>query len=72
MMDVIGLGKQVAKLFNNVIGLQDKLERTGFYKFLDEYHLEINREDCDHDDLIIWKQRKEDLMNTIFSELRKK
>ena len=71
MFDVIALGTEVAKLLNNVDGLRKDLEKTGFFKFLDTYHLESKRADMDHDDLIVWRQRKEDLYNTIFNELRK-
>lgn len=70
--DVIALGTEVAKAINTVPELVDKLNASGLYKFLDTYHLEISRADMDHDDLIVWKQRKEDLMDTIIEELRKR
>ena len=48
-----GSVKEVAKLLNNVDGLRKDLEKTGFFKFLDTYHLESKRADMDHDDLIV-------------------
>lgn len=73
-MDVIGLGKEVGKVLNNIFAqlpTRDQRVMKSFYKFLDEYHLEINRDDCDHDDLILWKQRKDDLIDTILTEMRR-
>lgn len=75
MLDVIGLGKEVGEVLNNAFDqIPNKYERAmnQFFKFLDEYHLESVREDMDHDDLIVWKQRKDDLMNTIIAEIRRK
>ena len=74
-MDVIGLGVEVGKVLNNVfdqLPTSDQRVMNSFFKFLDEYHLESQRKDMDHDDLMVWKQRKDDLMDTIIREVRSK
>lgn len=71
---VVELGVQAGKVLNKALEqlpTRDQRVMKEFFKFIDRYHEEVMREDCDHDDLIVWKQRKDDLMDTIIEQLRK-
>ena len=73
-MDIIKLGTQVGKVMNNIfdqLPTRDQRVMEEFFKFSDRYKEEIGREDADFDDLVIWKDRKELLMETIINSLRK-
>lgn len=73
-LDVIALGTSVGTLLNNIFDqLPTHQQRVmeEFFEFSDRYKLEIARDDADFDDLVIWKDRKELLMETIINSLRK-
>lgn len=73
ILEVISLGKQVGKVLNKVLDqlpTHDQRIMKEFYKFNDRYQEEIARLDADHDDLILWKERKDELLNTIMKTLQ--
>lgn len=72
--EILSLGKQVSEVMGKILDQlpsHDQRVMKEFYKFIDRYNEEIAREDSDHDDLILWRERKELLINTILKELRK-
>ena len=74
-MDIVKLGTEVGKVLNKALDkLPDHDQRVmkEFFKFLDRYDEELVRADMDHDDLIVWKQRKDILNDTVIDQMRKK
>lgn len=73
--EIIALGTEVGKVLNGILEklpTRDQRVMKNFFIFLDRYEEEIVRADSDHDDLIVWKQRKDDLMNTVIKQMREK
>jgi len=71
---IIALGIEVAGVFNKLLAqLPDRDQKVvdEFYKFIDMYTTEIARADADHDDLIMWKDRKELLLDTVIKGIKK-
>lgn len=42
------------------------------YEFLEKYEEEISRADADFDDLLLWDERKQLLLDTIIKEISRK
>lgn len=73
--DIIKLGTKVAGTLDSAIALlpeHDQRVMKEFFKFLDKIDEEKLRADSDHDDLIVWKMRKDKLLSTTIEELRRK
>lgn len=69
---IASLGTEVGKVINNIIDRlptfeQKKMEE--FVKFEKAYQEEILRADSDTDDLVLWRYRRELLLNTIVKEI---
>lgn len=69
---LIPLATEVGKVINNIVSRlptyeQKKLEE--FIKFEKKYQEEILRADSDTDDLVLWRYRRELLLNTIIKEI---
>lgn len=74
ILEIIGIGKEVGKVLNKVLDqIPDSDQRTmnEFFKFENRYNEEIAREDADHDDLILWRERRKVLLDTILREINK-
>ena len=70
---VIVLGTEVGKVINNIfaqLSPKDQKIMMEFFKFTDRCTEELAREDADHDDLLLWKERKEKLIETVMSQLK--
>lgn len=74
MFKEITLATEVAKVFNNIAALlstKDQRTMEEFFKFIDRYDEEKMRKDADHDDLILWKQRKDNIIEIILMTMRR-
>lgn len=71
---IIKLASEIAQLLNNVIGKlpdYDQKKMEEFYKFLDYYETEVKKADSDFDKLVLLRQRKNLLIDTIIKGLGK-
>ena len=69
---IIALATEVGKVINKVLDqlpTHDQRKMEEFYKFMDMYNQEVLRADRDTDDLVLWRMRKELLMNTVIKQL---
>lgn len=69
---IIALATEVAGVINKIVDRlptyeQKKMEEL--FKFLDVYETEVKREDADFDDLIVWRNRKRLLIETIIEKI---
>lgn len=72
---IIALGNKAGDVINNAFAqlpTRDQRVMNEFFKFLDRIDVELVRADMDHDDLIVWKSRKDTLMNTVLTKMRSK
>ena len=72
--EIVMLGTQVSGVLNKVMDrLPDHEQKvmSEFYAFMDAYKQEIARADSDFDTLIVWRERKNLLLDTIVESLKK-
>ena len=70
---IITLGTEVAKVLNNILSNMPTYEQKkmeNFFEFLDFYETEVKKADADFDRLVLLRQRKNLLIDTIIKGLR--
>ena len=69
---LVSLGTEVGKVINRVLDRLPSFEQKKFLEFVKfekAYQEEILRADSDTDDLVLWRYRRELLLNTIVKEI---
>lgn len=70
---IIALATEVASVISKVLDRlpshNQKLMQE-FYEFLDAYETELKKADADFDKIILMRQRKELLLNTVIKQLK--
>jgi len=69
---IIALATEVAGVINKVIDrlpTYEQKQMEELFKFLDMYEQEVKREDADFDDILIWRNRKRLLLETVIEKI---
>ncbi|MFZ8934321.1 MAG: hypothetical protein ACO2ZP_10525 [Bacteriovoracaceae bacterium] len=72
---IVTLATEVASVISKVLDRLPTHEQKvmeNFYKFMDEYETEIKKADADFDKILLMRQRKNLILNTIIKQLREK
>lgn len=71
---IIKLATEVAGVLNKLLSnmpTQEQVKMEAFFKFLDAYETELKKADADFDRILLMRQRKELLLDTVIEQLRK-
>lgn len=71
---IIELASEVSKVLNNILNrlpTYDQKKMEEFFKFLDYYETEVKKADVDFDKLVLLRQRKNLLIDTIVKGLKR-
>lgn len=71
---IIELASEVSKVLNNILSrlpTYDQKKMEEFFKFLDYYETEVKKDQADFDKLVLLRQRKNLLIDTIVKGLKK-
>jgi len=71
---IIKLATEVAGVLNKLLSnmpTQEQKRMDSFFKFLDAYETELKKADADFDRILLMRQRKELLLDTVIEQLRK-
>jgi hypothetical protein len=71
---IITLATEVAGVINKLLSnmpTQEQKSMDAFFKFLDSYETELKKADADFDRILLMRQRKELLLDTVIQQLRK-